>query len=182
MSGGRSEVSFTFFFAVRVHGTEPRKTKYFFSDAPQPASRAPISGEMLKFSGSSVVAALLIAVVFGSFFFCEYLIYFPTILKCAWPKLSYARGGEGTDGRPTDSAVRAMVLSDTHLLGAVGGHWEWQMERAFQTALWLLKPEIVFILGDIFDEGKWSSQKVTELHVFPPVMQQRCFGISSRFC
>uniref|UniRef100_H2TJA7 Metallophosphoesterase 1 n=1 Tax=Takifugu rubripes TaxID=31033 RepID=H2TJA7_TAKRU len=33
------------------------------------------------------------------------------------------------------------------------------MERAFQTALWLLKPEIVFILGDIFDEGKWSSQK-----------------------
>uniref|UniRef100_A0A668A6V3 Metallophosphoesterase 1 n=1 Tax=Myripristis murdjan TaxID=586833 RepID=A0A668A6V3_9TELE len=34
------------------------------------------------------------------------------------------------------------------------------MERAFQTALWLLRPEIVFILGDIFDEGKWSSQKV----------------------
>uniref|UniRef100_A0A3Q0T2P7 Metallophosphoesterase 1 n=1 Tax=Amphilophus citrinellus TaxID=61819 RepID=A0A3Q0T2P7_AMPCI len=33
------------------------------------------------------------------------------------------------------------------------------MERAFQTALWLLRPEIVFILGDIFDEGKWSSQK-----------------------
>lgn len=40
-------------------------------------------------------------------------------------------------------------------------HREWQMERAFQTALWLLKPEIVFILGDIFDEGKWSSPKVT---------------------
>lgn len=38
---------------------------------------------------------------------------------------------------------------------------EWQMERAFQTALWLLRPEVVFILGDIFDEGKWSSQKVT---------------------
>ncbi|KAG9347821.1 hypothetical protein JZ751_003837 [Albula glossodonta] len=31
------------------------------------------------------------------------------------------------------------------------------MERAFQTALWLLRPEVVFILGDIFDEGKWSS-------------------------
>lgn len=37
---------------------------------------------------------------------------------------------------------------------------EWQMERAFQTALWVLKPEIIFILGDIFDEGKWSSAKV----------------------
>ncbi|KPP57782.1 metallophosphoesterase 1-like [Scleropages formosus] len=33
------------------------------------------------------------------------------------------------------------------------------MERAFQTALWLLKPHIVFILGDIFDEGTWSSEK-----------------------
>ncbi|XP_004704012.2 metallophosphoesterase 1 [Echinops telfairi] len=36
---------------------------------------------------------------------------------------------------------------------------EWQMERAFQTALWLLQPEVVFILGDIFDEGKWSSSQ-----------------------
>lgn len=34
------------------------------------------------------------------------------------------------------------------------------MERAFQTALWLLQPEVVFILGDVFDEGKWSSSKV----------------------
>ncbi|KAL0601783.1 Metallophosphoesterase 1 [Plecturocebus cupreus] len=31
------------------------------------------------------------------------------------------------------------------------------MERAFQTALWLLQPELVFILGDVFDEGKRSS-------------------------
>lgn len=38
---------------------------------------------------------------------------------------------------------------------------EWQMERAFQTALWLLRPEVVFILGDIFDEGKWSSKNVS---------------------
>lgn len=45
---------------------------------------------------------------------------------------------------------------------------EWQMERAFQTALWLLRPEIVFILGDIFDEGKWSSQKVTMSSYSPP--------------
>uniref|UniRef100_A0A3Q0SXL3 Metallophosphoesterase 1 n=1 Tax=Amphilophus citrinellus TaxID=61819 RepID=A0A3Q0SXL3_AMPCI len=108
---------------------------------------------MPRFSVKWVVAVVLIVVVGGAFLFCEYLIYFPTILKC------------GIDGHPMDSTVRAMVLSDTHLLGAVGGHWfdklrrEWQMERAFQTALWLLRPEIVFILGDIFDEGKWSSQK-----------------------
>ncbi|XP_068605214.1 metallophosphoesterase 1 [Brachionichthys hirsutus] len=101
----------------------------------------------------------MILVLGGAFFFCEYLIYFPTILQCAWPKVSHARG------EAAGSPIRAMVLSDTHLLGAVGGHWfdklrrEWQMERAFQTALWLLRPEMVFILGDIFDEGKWSSQK-----------------------
>ncbi|XP_028988255.1 metallophosphoesterase 1 isoform X1 [Betta splendens] len=120
---------------------------------------------MPRFGVRWMVAAVLILVVGGAFFFCEYLIYFPTIFKCAWPKISRARGGEDVDGQPMDSTVRAMVLSDTHLLGAVGGHWfdklrrEWQMERAFQTALWLLRPEIVFILGDIFDEGKWSSQK-----------------------
>ncbi|XP_061775605.1 metallophosphoesterase 1 [Nerophis ophidion] len=106
-----------------------------------------------------LASVLMLLLLFGAFFFCEYLIYFPTIVQCAWPRIEHARGGE--DSPP----VRAMVLSDTHLLGAVGGHWfdklrrEWQMERAFQTALWLLRPELVFILGDIFDEGKWSSQK-----------------------
>uniref|UniRef100_A0A8D3C008 Metallophosphoesterase 1 n=1 Tax=Scophthalmus maximus TaxID=52904 RepID=A0A8D3C008_SCOMX len=108
---------------------------------------------MPRFGVRWTVALLLMLLLAGAFLFCEYLIYFPTILQC------------GIDGRPADAALRAMVLSDTHLLGAVGGHWfdklrrEWQMERAFQTALWLLRPEIVFILGDIFDEGKWSSQK-----------------------
>ncbi|KAM8838246.1 metallophosphoesterase 1 [Synchiropus picturatus] len=112
---------------------------------------------MLRLSCRWMLALLLILLVSGAFLFCEYLIYFPTILKCAWPKISHGRGEE--------PPLRAMVLSDTHLLGAVGGHWfdklrrEWQMERAFQTALWLLRPEVVFILGDIFDEGKWSSQK-----------------------
>ncbi|XP_026873948.2 metallophosphoesterase 1 isoform X2 [Electrophorus electricus] len=91
------------------------------------------------------------------FIFCEYVIYFPTILRCSWPEM--------TDHKDFRAPLRALFLSDTHLLGAIRGHWfdklrrEWQMERAFQTALWLLKPEVVFILGDIFDEGKWSSPK-----------------------
>ncbi|XP_072296797.1 metallophosphoesterase 1 [Eucyclogobius newberryi] len=115
---------------------------------------------MPRFGATWAVALLLVAGLGSTFLFCEYLIYFPAIFQCAWPVVaSHGRAAGG------DDAVRAMVLSDTHLLGAVGGHWfdklrrEWQMERAFQTALWLLKPEIVFILGDIFDEGKWSSQK-----------------------
>ena len=45
-------------------------------------------------------------------------------------------------GRP---ALRAMFLADTHLLGRRQGHWfdklrrEWQMHRAFQTAMTYFK-------------------------------------------
>lgn len=78
---------------------------------------------MLRLSVRWMVAVLPILVIGGSLFFCEYLIYFPAILECAWPKLSHARGGED----PTP--VRAMVLSDTHLLGAVGGHWFDKLRR-----------------------------------------------------
>lgn len=72
-----------------------------------------------------MVAPLLILLVGGSFFYCEYLIYFPAILKCAWPK------SRSADGRSEGSVVRAMVLSDTHLLGAVGGHWFDKLRRYF---------------------------------------------------
>lgn len=60
-----------------------------------------------------------------------------------------------------ESPVKAMLLSDTHLLGPFKGHWldklrrEWQMFRAFQAAISLHGPDVVFILGDVFDEGEW---------------------------
>ncbi|KAJ8268035.1 hypothetical protein COCON_G00132070 [Conger conger] len=99
-----------------------------------------------------------------AFIFCEYLIYYPAIFQCSWPEMDRAPSGESRDREPVP-ILRALILSDTHLLGAIRGHWfdklrrEWQMERAFQTAMWLLRPEVVFILGDVFDEGKWSSTK-----------------------
>lgn len=107
-------------------------------------------GAARKRGGLLWVALSLCSVVL----FCEYLIYFPVILHCSWPAVQ--QGHE---------PLRALFLSDPHLLGAINGHWldklrrEWQMERAFQTAMWLLQPEVVFILGDVFDEGKWSSPK-----------------------
>ncbi|XP_040853384.1 metallophosphoesterase 1-like isoform X1 [Ochotona curzoniae] len=100
----------------------------------------------------------LAAIVFAGLFFCEFLIYYLAICRCHWPEMKTPARGRGRD-----PVLRAMFLADTHLLGEVTGHWldklrrEWQMERAFQTALWLLQPEVVFILGDIFDEGKWST-------------------------
>ena len=36
---------------------------------------------------------------------------------------------------------------------------EWQMHRGFVTATQLLKPDVTFFLGDLFDEGKWASEQ-----------------------
>ncbi|XP_046946148.1 metallophosphoesterase 1 isoform X2 [Lynx rufus] len=105
----------------------------------------------------SFLLSKLIAVVFAVLLFCEFLIYYLVIFRCDWPEVKTPAHNSGQE------TLKAMFLADTHLLGEIRGHWldklrrEWQMERAFQTALWLLQPEVVFILGDIFDEGKWSS-------------------------
>lgn len=107
------------------------------------------------FESSGRLAVIMIFAFVSVFVFCEYVIYYLIILRCSWPlKIE-----------DSHSPLRALFLSDTHLLGAIRGHWldklrrEWQMERAFQTSLWLLNPEVVFILGDVFDEGKWSSSQ-----------------------
>ncbi|KAM4841151.1 metallophosphoesterase 1 [Thomomys bottae] len=100
----------------------------------------------------------LLAIVLAVLLFCEFFIYHLVITQCHWPEMKTEAHGGGQE-----PVLRAMFLADTHLLGEIRGHWldklrrEWQMERAFQTALWWLQPEVVFILGDIFDEGKWSS-------------------------
>ena len=61
--------------------------------------------------------------------------------------------------------------ADTHLLGRRQGHWfdkvrrEWQMHRAFQTAMTYFKPELVVFLGDVFDEGKWAGDDEFQAYV-----------------
>uniref|UniRef100_A0A8D2CYW8 Metallophosphoesterase 1 n=1 Tax=Sciurus vulgaris TaxID=55149 RepID=A0A8D2CYW8_SCIVU len=121
----------------------------------------------------------LMAVTLASLLFCEFLIYYLVIFWCRWPEVGAPARGK------REPVLKALFLADTHLLGEITGHWldklrrEWQMERSFQTALWLLQPEVVFILGDVFDEGKWSSSKAWEEDVarfrkmfrHPPHMQ-----------
>ncbi|XP_042119891.1 metallophosphoesterase 1 isoform X1 [Peromyscus maniculatus bairdii] len=100
----------------------------------------------------------LTVIIISVLLFCEYIIYYIVIFRCRWPEVKTLAHGDRQE-----PVLKAMFLADTHLLGEIRGHWldklrrEWQMERAFQTALWLLRPEVVFILGDIFDEGKWST-------------------------
>lgn len=52
------------------------------------------------------------------FIFCEYVVYFPVILRCSWPEIAEER-----------IPVRALVLSDPHLLGAIRGHWFDKLRR-----------------------------------------------------
>ncbi|XP_075682553.1 metallophosphoesterase 1 [Rhinoderma darwinii] len=103
-----------------------------------------------------------LGLIFFIIFFCEFLLYYLVIIQCHWPKLKTVISPR------TTAPLKAMFLSDTHLLGEITGHWfdklrrEWQMERAYQSTIWLLQPDIVFILGDLFDEGKWSNSKAWE--------------------
>lgn len=87
----------------------------------------------------------------------EFLIYYVMLVQCQWPLPgdvpAYMPASRGSD------ALKVMMLADTHLLGP-RGHWfdklrrEWQMERAFQTAMTLHMPDVVFVLGDLLDEGE----------------------------
>ena len=96
----------------------------------------------------------------GVLFALEFLVYYVVLLQCAYPAAPPAAAG---DGEP--AALRAMFLADTHLLGRRQGHWfdklrrEWQMHRAFQTAMTYFRPELVVFLGDVFDEGKWAGDE-----------------------
>ncbi|KAI8438569.1 hypothetical protein MSG28_011026 [Choristoneura fumiferana] len=88
--------------------------------------------------------------------YCEFIIYYVVIAQCTWPELNIPR---------SRTELRALIIADTHLLGSRKGHWldkwrrEWQMHRAFQSIMTLHEPETVFVLGDLFDEGEWSSDK-----------------------
>uniref|UniRef100_A0A8C7N786 Metallophosphoesterase 1 n=1 Tax=Oncorhynchus kisutch TaxID=8019 RepID=A0A8C7N786_ONCKI len=80
----------------------------------------------------SVLFTLFLSVI-CVLIFCEYFIYYPAILNCSTPQ---------------PPQLRALFLSCTHLLRAG------KMERAFWTALGLLQPEVVFILGDITSQKR----------------------------
>ena len=99
--------------------------------------------------------------LFALIFYCEFVIYYVVLWKCKWPllpKSNQQNAGYKVGGKPI---LYAMFLADTHLLGSKLGHWldklrrEWQMNRGFTTAYHYFQPEVIFFLGDVFDEAKW---------------------------
>ncbi|CAL8097404.1 unnamed protein product [Orchesella dallaii] len=111
---------------------------------------------LLKSSVTVLRKAAVVLVI--SLVVCEYLIYPFVLYQCHWPEHT------NDENSLENETLRAMILADTHLLGPFRGHWfdklrrEWQMHRAFQTAMTLFEPEAVFFLGDIFDEGNWVNE------------------------
>lgn len=106
------------------------------------------------------VTVYVLLYLVGLLLWCEFfLYYFHLAATCSWPE----KNSPGT--------LNALVLSDTHLLGTIRGHWfdklrrEWQMYRSFQTALTLFSPKLIFILGDIFDEGQFASSQDFDSYV-----------------
>lgn len=107
----------------------------------------------------------LIYIFFGvicTTLYCEYGIYYIVIAQCRWPNLQEAQ---------EKNVLKAFILADTHLLGPRRGHWldklrrEWQMHQAFQAVIRLHRPDVVFILGDLFDEGEWTNDEEFEDYV-----------------
>ncbi|XP_065356655.1 metallophosphoesterase 1 homolog [Calliphora vicina] len=88
--------------------------------------------------------------------FCEFLGDFIILSKCQWP-IGHSETLAQDDVNA--NTLHAMIIADTHLLGPINGHWldklyrEWHMRRAFQASMLVHKPNVVFVLGDLFDEG-----------------------------
>lgn len=123
--------------------------------------------------GASLPKTLLNALLGLAFIllFCEYLVYYIVLVQCDWPILKSQKEDLTIHVEAMDTPVKAMFIADTHLLGSREGHWfdklrrEWQMYRAFQTMMTLHRPDVVFILGDVFDEGQWCSAAEFEYYI-----------------
>lgn len=104
-------------------------------------------------------------------FFCEYAFYYLIIFQCSWPKLEETAEDSSIIPKESEESLKVLFIADTHLIGPIHGHWfdklrrEWQMHRAFKSAIELYKPEVVFILGDLFDEGEWCNQSQFQEYV-----------------
>ncbi|XP_059160800.1 metallophosphoesterase 1-like isoform X2 [Physella acuta] len=101
------------------------------------------------------------------FLYCEVFHYAVVMIQCTWPSVPYIQSSDAGYG----TNIKVMFIADTHLLGFRQGHWfdklrrEWQMKQAFQTTMLIHKPDVVFVLGDLLDEGKWCDDEEFLYHV-----------------
>lgn len=109
----------------------------------------------MRISINAILESLFILCV--SILWCEFGYYYYTFrYKChGWP--------EPGDMTSQQEFTRIMVISDTHIMGPLRSFlfdkWrrEWEMKQAFSFAASIYEPDVVVFLGDIFDEGSFSS-------------------------
>ncbi|XP_045483240.1 metallophosphoesterase 1-like [Harmonia axyridis] len=96
-------------------------------------------------------------------FYCEYLHYNVVIQQCYWPRLS-VDNEDFSIPTTNDNRLKVMLIADLHLK-CKRSNWyeifseEVQMERCFQHAVHQLKPDVIFILGDVLDQGMHCNLK-----------------------
>lgn len=88
-------------------------------------------------------------------------LFYWSLIQCDWP--SYESNSA--------SNTKVMFITDIHL--QTRSLWtsldatlrEWQMYHIFRTAKKLFKPDVIFVLGDIFDDGERIDDKTFQSQV-----------------
>ena len=71
---------------------------------------------------------IVLAAILSLFVYNEFLVYYIVLLQCHWPQLDDGRADP--DITPTSRLpLKAMIMSDTHLLGSREGHWFDRLRR-----------------------------------------------------
>ncbi|KAJ1481576.1 hypothetical protein T484DRAFT_1899196, partial [Baffinella frigidus] len=118
--------------------------------------------------------------------FCEVFLF---LAHAYWCQLQLDSGGGAAaagDGVPGDTTwMRALLLSDPHVLGYRKRHWldvwwsDWGLSKAVRAAALVHDPDVVVMAGDLLDEGKTGSPDVfreasARYHaIFAPLLGER---------
>ena len=108
-----------------------------------------------------VALPIFSSVLLCALVYCEFYLFHLSVVSCRWPLESphHTIDLGGYEGR----GVRAVVISDVHVLGNkkrtyVERLWvDWQLQKSLWMILNYLQPDMLIVLGDIFDEGGRSS-------------------------
>lgn len=86
--------------------------------------------------------------------------YFVFFFNCSgWPGLNDATT------HSDHNMTKMMIITDTHIMGPIKSmkldklRREWQMKQSFRISNNLYKPDVIIFMGDLLDEGSFSSEK-----------------------
>ena len=130
------------------------------------------SGSRRKRAARFALFGLKLAVlIFLLLFMFEYLLFYVSALYCREfsPSIQLLNQSTGDDASSTNAAsdaasLRALILTDPHIFGKRRGYWldrvkrEWQMHVAFVHAKAVFRPNTIWFLGDLLDEGQIAGQ------------------------